>query len=187
MELTANVKLMGVAAVLLALIKFGLLPIVEWQNQAIDEIYQIERRNTKAENLLGSQAQMMMKLVQLDGSYKQKADIYPGYTDQPSFRLETQIMFEMLLKQQNLSQTQFFWRDSEDKQVFGKLHKAKFNINFTGLLKDFALLQSSLLDMNKQFKIANMALNVRGQSAKSFGYVRASISVDAYYWLGGNQ
>ncbi|NQZ05996.1 MAG: hypothetical protein HRT35_02450 [Algicola sp.] len=186
MELTSNVKLMGAAALLLALIKFGLLPIVQWQNNTIDEIYQIERRNAKAEYLLGSQEQIMMKLVELDSSFKEKAEIYPNYTDQPSFRLETQIMFEMLLKQQNLSQNQFFWRDSEDKQVFGTLHKAKFNVSFTGTLKDFALLQSSLLDMNKQFKIANMALNVRGQSAKSFGYVRASISVDAYYWLGGN-
>jgi hypothetical protein len=186
-ETSLNVKLMGVVAVVLATIKFALLPIIDWQNQVIDEIYQVERRNIKAENLLSNQDQIFMKLATLDGGYKQKAEIYPVFLDQPSFRLETQILFELLLKQYNLRQTQFFWRDSEDTNAFGTLHKAKFNVNFNGKLKDFALLQSALLAINKQYKMANMSLNVRGQTAKSFGSVRAAITVEAFYWLGGKQ
>ncbi|MCJ8272063.1 MAG: hypothetical protein MJK04_22035 [Psychrosphaera sp.] len=187
METSLNVKLMGAVAVVLAVIKFGLLPVIDWQNQLVDEIYQVERRNIKAQNLLSSQDQIFMKLATLDGGYKQKAKIYPVFIDQPSFRLETQKLYEMLLKQYNLHQTQFFWRDSEDKNAFGSLHKAKFNVNFNGTLKDFALLQSRLLAVNKQYKIANMSLNVRAQTAKSFGQVRAAITVEAFYWLGGVQ
>ncbi len=187
MEASLNVKLMGVVAIFLAAIKFALLPVIDWQNQMIDEIYQVERRNIKAENLLSNQDQIFMKLATLDGGYKQKADIYPVFADQASFRLETQILFEMLLKQYDLRQTQFFWRDSEDINAFGNLHKAKFNVNFHGKLKDFTLLQSALLSVNKQYKIANMSLNTRSQTDKSFGFVKAAITVEAFYWLGGKR
>jgi hypothetical protein len=187
MESTLNVKLMGGIVVVLVAIKYGLLPVLEWQNQTIDELYQVERRNVKAENLLNNKDQVFMRLAKLSNQYKSETQTYPKFDAQIVFRLESQVLFDILIQQNNLRKTQFFWHDSEDKQVFGNLYKAKFNIDFTGYLKDFALLQTKLVNANKQFKILNMSTSILNQTQKSIGIVDATLTVDAYYWRGEAQ
>lgn len=184
MESRLNSKLMVFVVAILLLIKFALLPILSWQNQVIEEISQYERKNAKVERLLANQDKMFFDFVTSDKAYKTKANSYPTFADRSLFRLETQISFEMLLKQNGLQQSQFFWQDEQDKPVFDNLYKAKFNVRFSGLLKDFALLHSKLATLNKRYKIVNFRVRVKDQTAKSIGNASAVFSVEAYYWLG---
>ena len=108
MESTLNVKLMGAIVLLLVAIKFGLLPVLDWQNQSINEITQVERRNAKAENLLKNKDQIFMRLAKINNLYKAKAETYPSFEASIAFRLETQVLFDILLQQNDLRKTQFF-------------------------------------------------------------------------------
>lgn len=187
MQSSLNIKLLVFFAGLLILVKFALLPIIQWQNQKVDDIRQYDRRNVKAQNLLANKEKIFMRMATLDKAYQSEAKPFPSFEDKASFRLETQMMFDMLLKQYGLSRTQFFWRDSEDKQVFDNLYKAKFNVDFGGKLKDFALFHTALVTSNPNYRIANMSLRIAKQSDKSMGTVNATLTIEAFYWLGGIQ
>ena len=183
--MSANSKLLAIAAIFLGLIKFALMPVLEWQNDLIEQTAQLERRNNKSQDLLLKQPNMEANLEQVKQTYQQLVATYPRFSDTPSFRLETQIRFESLLKAGNLRQKKFFWRSNEDEQVFGTLHKAKFNVNFIGQGKDFALFHARLAAEHRQFKVLNMSAALRTQKADSFGRVKGSFTVEALYWLGG--
>jgi hypothetical protein len=128
---------------------------------------------------------MAAKLESVEKNYQDLVATYPSYSDSPTFRLQTQISFETLLKSNKLRQKKFFWRSNEDEQLFGTLHKAKFNVNFNGKAKDFALFHSRLAAEHRQFKVLNMSASLRAQKPDSLGRVKGSFTVEALYWLGG--
>ncbi len=180
-----NSKTLLPVAVVLIIIKFVLLPIVAWQNDLLSQIERHEQRNAKAQRLLDSEAQLTSRFVSLSESYKEQADQYPRFAAAEDFHIETKIMFDMLLQQNQLKVTQFFWREAVDKEIFPGMYMGRFNVNFSGQFKDFALLQSKLGTSEKAFRIANFSAMVKKQTDKSIGTVEAAFTIEAYYWLGG--
>lgn len=187
MAVSRNSKLLVVAASLLGVIKFALLPVIAWQNQTIEQIQQIEARNEKSQRLLQQEPDLIKGLQQSNESYAALVDTYPSFADSPSFRLETQINFEALLKSANLRQKKFFWRSEQDEKVIGSLYSAKFNVNFSGKAKDFAILHAQLAKSQRQFMIQNMSIPMRRQTPDSLGSVNGSLTIKALYWQGGAQ
>lgn len=179
----SNKALVSVVAVL-AGIKFVLLPVAQWQNEQLAVIEQHEKRNAKAERLLDSEEQLALRLATLDKDYKALADKYPRFEAPADFRIETQIMFDMLLQQENLKVTQFFWREKLDKEVINGMYMGRFNVDFTGKLKDVALLQGRLATTEKAYRVANLSIAVKNQTDKSLGEAQGTFTVEAYYWLG---
>ncbi|MFT4925942.1 MAG: hypothetical protein ACI8WB_002037 [Phenylobacterium sp.] len=179
-----NMKVMLPVVATLLLIKFALLPVVAWQNELLAELEQHEQRNAKAERLLNGEAQLLAQLAALSQDYDAQEKAYPRFAAAEDFHIETKMMFDILLRQFNLKVTQFFWRDSTDKEIFPGMYKARFNVDFTGKFKDFALLQARLGTTEKAFRIVNFSNAVKQQSATSMGLVNSTLTVEAYYWLG---
>ena len=125
---------------MLLLIKFGLLPVLSWQNKMLVDIEQYEKRNNKAQNLLDSKAELIEQLDLLRQSYQTQKQGYPRFAATEDFHIETKVMFDKLLNEFNLKVKRFFWRDSTNEEVFSGMYKARFNVDFTGRFKDFALL-----------------------------------------------
>jgi hypothetical protein len=176
--------LLPVVAILL-LIKFVLAPVVEWQNETLIEIERYEKRNEKTQRLLNGETQLLSSLAAVDKEYKLQAEAYPRFNTIADFHIETKIVFDMLLKQNRLKVTQFFWHDSVDKAVFPGMQLGRFNVSFIGNFKDFALLQAKLGSSEKAFRIVNFSTQVKNQSDASVGTVNGTFTIETYYWLGG--
>jgi hypothetical protein len=182
-----NIKVMLPMVVTLLLIKFGLLPVVEWQNDLLADIEQYEQRNTKAQRLLNSEAELVKKMSVKSEEYLAQEKAYPNFAASEDFHIETKMRFDILLGQFNLKVTQFFWRSTTDEEIFPGMYKARFNINFIGKTKDFALLQARLGTDEKAFRIVNFSNLISKQSATSMGMVKSTLTVEAYYWLDGER
>ena len=182
-----NVKVMLSVVGILLLIKMGLLPIVAWQNELLANIEQYEQRNTKAQRLLSNEAELKKQLSLLSQHYGSQVQAYPSFAATEDFNIETKMMFDILLSEFNLKVTRFFWRNATDEEVFPGMNKARFNVSFTGKLKDFALLQARLGTSAKAFRIINFSNAVSKQSAISMGVVSSTLTVEAFYWLDGKQ
>ena len=187
MESSTNTKVLLVVVLMLVAVKFALMPVIEWQNSSIDEIAQHQKRVVKSERLIDSQMQLIEQLAKFEQDYKKSIDVYPVFNDSPTFRLETQINFEMLLKAANLNKARLFWRSDVDEVAFGNLYKASFNVDFTGKVKDVALFHSQLTQEYPQFKVLNMSHSFRGQSEKRMGFSNSTFTIAAYYWRGQKQ
>lgn len=168
----------------LVLIKFVLMPVVLWQDEVMADIARHEQRNAKAGRLVDNQAQLKAQLSALGENYQAQVEAFPRYATAAGFRIETKIKLDNLLKQKNLAVARFTWRDEVDSEVFPGMFKARFNVSFSGKLKDFALLHAALDSSEKAFRISNFGSNIKAQSKTSLGTVRGSLTVEAYYWLG---
>ena len=115
-----------------------------------------------------------------------RTPVYPRFASAEDFHIETQMMFDNLLKQQDLKSTRFFWRKQVDEEIFPGMYKGTFNISVSGKLKDFALLHGKLVSENPSYRILNFGAQVKKQSQQSIGNVQVTFTVAAYYWLGGN-
>ncbi len=185
MQSNPKLQLMLGAVILLSAVKFALLPLLQWQNETLEQIASIETRNAKAQKLLADKDAMMAELTQLGTKYNNLAQSIPVYPDSASFRLETQMMFEQVLKMEHFRPKQFYWREDTDTQLFGNFYSASFNVNFLGGAKDFALLQSKLAYNYPEYRILNMSNSLSGFKADSLGRADVSLTVEAYYWKGG--
>lgn len=170
--------------VVLAGVKFGLLPVLDWQADKLEQIDSIERRNEKAQRLLDQQQAIFMQLASTGKQYKQTAEAFPVYPESATFRLQSQVMFEQILKQDELSTRRFFWRSDTDTQVQGNLHKAAFNASVYGSAKNFVMLQSKLAHQYPDYRMTNMSLNLSNYNEKSLGRVNVTFTVESYYWKG---
>jgi len=183
-ETTLNTKVLIMVALLLVGVKFVLMPVIDWQNQTIEQIEQVERRNLKSQKLLSKQDELLVGMAAADKKYREQKETFPSYVDSTMFRLETQIKYENLLKSHGLRQSNFFWRGDQDEQVFGSLYKGRFNVSFNGKLKQFAILHSKLAEQMREYKVLNYNAGVQMQKQQSMGAVNATLTIDAYYWLG---
>lgn len=181
----SRLQLMLIAAVLLSAIKFGLLPVLEWQDDVLQQIAAVEKRNFKSQKLLEDKDQLEMKMVQIGAGYNKLAQSLPVYPDQSSYRLETQLMIEQVLKIDDFHTKQFFWRTDLDKNHFGNLYSSSFNIDFIGSAKKFVLLQTKIAANYPEFRVLNMSNRLSGYSETSLGKIDATLTIEAYYWRGG--
>lgn len=184
MEQNTKLKFLLFFVVVLAGIKFGLLPVVQWQGETMEEISAIERRNAKAEALLSNQQQLFMNLANKDKAYKALASQFSSFADSSSFRLETRIMFDQILKMDKLNTKRFFWRGDEDEQVSDNLYSASFNATIYGKVKDFAMLQSKLANNYPAYRINNMSGNLSNHTDKSAGQIEVTVTIEAFYYKG---
>ena len=182
-----KVTVMLPVVVILLFIKLALLPIMAWQSELLADIEQYEQRNTKAQRLLNSESELINQLSKLSQKYESQVQAYSSFDATEDFHIETKVMIDILLGEFDLKVTRFFWRKSTDEEVFPGFYKARFNVDFTGKLKNFALLQARLGTSEKAFKILNFSNRVRNQSATSMGVVASTLTVETYYWLNGKQ
>lgn len=167
-------------------IKFAVMPVIEWQNDTIEQIAQHQKRVDKSERLIASTPELLQQLTGLGQDYKTQTEAYPLYSDSMIFRLETQMKFEMLLQSEGLRKLRFFWRSEVDDVAFNHLYSASFNVDVAGSVKDMALFHSKLINEYPQFKVRNMshALRSNTQNDKSMGYASSTFTIIAYYWRG---
>lgn len=186
MESSANTKVYMVVVLVLVAIKFAVMPVIDWQNDIIEEITQHQKRVDKSERLIASGPELLQKLSSFSQEYKTQTEAYPSFADATLFRLETQMSFEILLKADNLRKLRFFWRSDVDEVAFDNLYTASFNVDVSGSIKDIALFHSRLIHEYPQFKVRNMSHSLRAntQNDKSMGVASSTFTINTYYWRG---
>lgn len=185
--MNSSTKRLLVLMGLLIGIKMVLLPIIDWQNQQVEELVGHEKRIAKAEAIIEEQAAMQKALDESESILTAIEEQFPRYPNSEIFRLETQKRFESEMAEQGIEAQQIFWRDDQDIQVSGNLYRAKLSIRCNGEFNHFLQFQLALEKKQLSNQLKGLALQMRGANAESAGNVKGLTTFDVYYYRGVSQ
>jgi hypothetical protein len=172
--------------VLLVILKFLLVPLVQWQNNTLWSISQNDKRLSRATDAITN---INSKRGQL-GTLQQKLDqlqtfFYPSQ-DEASFKLEQQQWVEALIAEHNFKVSNIGWTYSA--QVLGQpLIKHQLSVSFYGVTFELPNLYLAL-DSNPQWiDVTGFSFNLIGQNEKSLGRFRGSLDLVFYQFASDEQ
>jgi len=160
----------------LLVIKFVIIPILDWQQEQITKIQVMSKRLTKVEQVLERlpTIKVALKSVQEENSLLQEK--YYNNTSINTFKLQLQQQIERLFEQHNLTVKNFNWVLG----VKGKLDQERANISFRGKTKDFALLQIAIARLPKLINTAQWTLHIKKMNDESLGEANGTLILIAY-------
>ena len=172
-------KMLLALVILLATIKFALVPLFTWQEEQVENIAQIEKRLFKAE-------QVMTQLQEIELAKEQVADVARVFTtmlfdwQEPSkFRIDTQKQVNQWLTEHNLSTINIGWQPALKYQS-AALHKEQIRLNISGKLTDLAAFLVMLESQSPVVVVEYFDLNIQGLSAEETGSGEVSLLLSFY-------
>ncbi len=131
------------ALFILTVVKFGILPWSEWQNEQRDQLKILDSRLVKSELVLSNQAAIDLSLAALSKSIGSLDARFSKFADEESFRLAEQQRVTQELEKHNLSLVSFDWLLSGTDDAT-ELRFSKFRVQATGSISSQARFLGSL-------------------------------------------
>ncbi|ASI97588.1 GspMb/PilO family protein [Vibrio rotiferianus] len=170
--------LLGIVGILM-LLRFGLVPLLEWQNEKWQQISSLNQRLEKSEALI-ERTEFIAKLeTKLEAQVeKQQAQFVSGRTDD-AIQLQQQKKIESLIKQHDLKMANTRWLGSVPQ---GNYTEYRLEVGLNGKISDFIGFLQSLEQQATPIRLQGWIINMRGMSEGSIGAfttARATIRVMA--------
>lgn len=161
---------------LLLIIRFILVPILEWQQTQIDSIKSKELQLSKTNHVIDNVAEMNEALQRLTNSNQEKQVRYFEQTSTNAFKLQLQQQVESLFSQYELKITNFSWVTD----LPGQISQARAKISFEGSTVSFAKVQIAISQLPKFLNIAQWDLRIVGMNDNKLGKANGSIVLIGY-------
>ena len=171
--------------VLLLVLKFLLVPLIQWQNETLWSIKQNHKRLSRADtatvNISANQRQLGTLKLQLE---QIQSVFYPPQKE-ASFKLEQQQLLESVLAEHNFKVSNIGWTYSA--QVLGQpLIKHQLSVSFDGQTFDLPNLYLALDNNSQWIDVLGFSFNLIGQNENSLGKFRGSLDL-VFYQHAGNE
>jgi len=177
-ELKKHSLLLGIVA-LLIIVKFIVLPVIEWQNTTVEANQGISKRLIKVKHILNNQTQSESMLARQSKKNDMVKMLFHEDTNPASFKLKMQQIVEKMLKDNEISITNFGWKKQQNIEVINA-EENEFQIRFKGKLVDVITLMSKLEIENHLFNITGFNFDVKRQNKENLGYVTGRITIAIY-------
>lgn len=185
MQVFRNYPFLSVLLVLLLVLKFILVPVIEWQNDSVWNVQQKQKHLNRAtearQNISGNQSELnnlRQQLTQLQSYF------YPQQSE-ASFKLAQQQILESLFADNNLKVDNIGWTYSA--QMLGQpLIKHQLSVSLQGKTADLPALYLALDNGPQWIDVLSFSFNMLGQQAQSLGTFRGSVDL-VFYQLKDNQ
>lgn len=165
--------LLGALAVLF-LLKFVVVPVIEWQDEAITETKNLQSKIDKSQSYIKDLPNLLKYKEELDLSLSKTKEMIERYNDASRYQISKQRQFEALFKEHQLTMSSSNWRDvvkTDNGSTF------QLQVQFNGMLNDFIAFQMQVNAMRPSVTITNLGLNIRGQSAASLGSMTGNMVI----------
>jgi len=171
-------RLLTLLAVLVVL-RFILVPVLEWQESKIATISQLEKRLFKAERAIKTRAVNEQGVSSLLPYQQQvRALFYPAEAEN-TFKLARQQWLENLLAKHKVQAVNLGWQGSG--QVAGlPLLKHKLELQFTAAMVDFPAFHLALQASPKLLEIDSLTLTLKGQRKNKLGRASGKMTMLFY-------
>lgn len=179
-DLLNNKPLMLGLILLLATIKFGVVPLLEWQEAKVVSIGKLEERLLKTERLLLNKDETLSTINTISQEISAYDElIFKPSSDEVQFKLGQQEIIEELFTKNGLSVSRTSWLTSVQKVGYEEL---MMEMTVTGSFKQLmrALLVSET--MKPKIALANFTLNVSRMRASSKRLGRVSGKITFTVW-----
>tara|TARA_R110002167_G_scaffold366448_1_gene597397 strand:- start:20056 stop:20679 length:624 start_codon:yes stop_codon:yes gene_type:complete len=165
---------------ILIIVKFILVPVIDWQDNTLTNIRLLEKKQIKIENVLNDQTRNLSKKRQLIDIVTDMEVAFFPYQSESAFKISQQKKLEALLSKYNLLSQNIGWQTST---VFDELSITRYpvQLRFQGELLDVITFFSVLESEQRKIKIADFNLSLKGQNEQELGTVNGRIVL--YFYL----
>jgi hypothetical protein len=168
-----------IVIILLAAIKFAVIPLLNWQNEMILSNSLLTKKLFKSSQAIDNQDLYQLELSKIEQQLNQGEQLFFNYTPQSLFQLTQQKNIEQLFNQHNIKINGFRWKVPQTKKQW-QLILNEVKISFKGTVIDLQQLQMSLESQKQWFDNYdfNYTLDVRHE--KRLGKVSGRMSLKLY-------
>lgn len=164
---------------LLSILKFVIVPIFDWQNDALLNIGLLEKKQNKIERLISNQKQAVGDDVKLSEIVNKSEAVFFVQHNESTFKLQQQKKIEDLLSKHNITASNFGWQATKE---YVKISAKSYQllINFSGQSYDVLALMLALETNPKLIGISDFNLRIKGQSKESMGMITGRFTLQLY-------
>lgn len=169
---------LGLLGVLLAL-KFAVMPLIEWQNEQLSTIANLQKRVGKSQSVIANQAQINQAQQQIGAQLDAVNSLFFKHQAQSEFKLTKQQRIEQTVAHNQLQITSSNWLPSI-LVANGQLMRHSLRLSIKGSMLDYTNLITELESTTPKGELRTFNINVKGQRSKKLGRVEGSIELAFY-------
>ncbi|GAB3037603.1 hypothetical protein [Bowmanella dokdonensis] len=174
-----RMKLLFVLLVILAMLRFGLAPWLQWQEDKHQEIILLQKRTSKGLAILNNQQAFSQQLAELESAEEQLRQSVFAAEAESAFQLARQREIEQLLNTFELKADRISWMASVP--VVGAplwQHTASFSID--GKTENIVRWHLAMEQQNPVIHISTFDVRLERQTSRSLGRARAEYRLVFY-------
>ncbi len=177
-ELKKHWLLLSIVA-LLVVIKWGYIPLSDWQNALYFEVKQKQKRLLKSSRVLEKSDLYNQQNIQLQSSLAIANDVFFNEQDDSLFKLEQQKFVEQLLSKSNLTLTRIVWENTLES-VEPKIKHYKMNVFFSGRATDMVRYVTELEQHKPYIEVSDFIFNIKKSHQAPLGNVSGNLTLNLY-------
>jgi hypothetical protein len=167
-----NKPLLLALLALLALVKFIIAPVFEWQADLLNSSRDMQFKLDKSKSYIKSIEKIENRKVKLEQKLKTNLESIERYQVLSRYQLEKQKNLEQLFTEQSLKIKSIVWRDPIELDEGMQLSVI---VQFSGKLKNYISTQMIVAGYGNSVEIANIGLTIRKQTQQSLGDITGNM------------
>lgn len=174
-ELRRHKLALSVIAVLVV-IKFLLVPLMEWQEQKVSEIALLESKQNRMQQIFSNQQQLESYQLRLQQRLQEAQRYFLPLKDDSAFQLEQQKWLEARVNEHELKLSNIGWSPKLDMP---ELNAAVFRaqLSLEGRTLDVINFLQHLHSQSHYIEVRDMTINYSRQTARKLGRARVRLNL----------
>jgi len=165
----------------LVIVKFGILPMMDSQDESLDEIKQFVRSNAKLEGVLGQQDSVREQLQASTNLNNEIKNRIFTFKNESSAKVEIQRKLEEFAKDANVEIETINWQKSKKNESLAELFENELRVSIKGELINIIRFHSLLNQVHPSLLVKSM-VNRKLRNKKSL-FFSSKFKIDTLYLL----
>jgi hypothetical protein len=185
MELFKRQPLLVGLLFLLLSIRFVIVPIIDWQNQSLEQIKSLQKKQQKTQVAIDREADNQMQLQNLESQKVAFNRLFFAAGNEAKFKLERQQWLEALLARHKLKVVNIGWMNSAKMQNVD-VFKHSLQFGFEGHGTNIPAFQSEIEDSKEWIQLVSLSISMSKQNKLELGQARGNYQLNFFQLMTGN-
>lgn len=185
--MTTNTKWLLAAVVVLAFIRFAVVPAFQSQQQLLDQRKQYQSQIARSQQVLAKKDEYEFLLLKAQSNVQRLENEFPDYQDRSEFRFQFQRSMEQLAKTNNVRITRADWREQESGEVVENVNMGEFLMFVRGHGLDVMQFHRQLTKLGSSIKVKAIRLDIDEFGNEPMELIEGPITLAVYYRTEGEQ
>jgi len=177
-ELKKHALLIAFIAILIV-IKFVLIPVIEWQDNQLQEIRLLEKKQQKIDKVLLNTSKVENLNLQLNKVLLKVNTALFSYQKESIFKLNQQKMLEAMLKKHDLKLDRIGWKTSAEVSESAMI-AYRLEMRLKGKTANVIQFITDLESHDKLIEINKFTVSFKGQNNKKLGTIIGNLTLQLY-------
>jgi len=177
-ELKKHALLLSLMAILI-IAKFIVVPIFDWQNNELQNIKLLAKKQQKITQVLNGQDNTANSNATLKSINKLGDSIFFTYQTESAFKLKQQKMFESLLAKHYVQSERIGWQVTTELPNLSAT-QYQLQLSVKGQTHNVVSLLAELENHNKLIEIKDFNVNFKGQNEIALGQIFGDLTLRLY-------